>query len=254
MEPDLDVRKDNHVWTLTLRRPPHNFVNIELLGRLADVLERLDGEPECRAVVLASEGKSFCAGADFSGSLVGGKVLDSARLYEQGLRLFRTRKPMVAAVHGAAIGAGVGLALAADFRVTCASARFSVNFNRLGFHPGFGLSVTLPRVVGPQKAALLFYTGRRIGGTEAVAIGLADELADDAEVLRHAAELAKDIATSAPLAVQSTRLTLRHALAGEVEAALQRELGIQRDQLESADFMEGVAAMAQRRTPVFRGC
>ena len=253
MESDLDVRQDEHVWTLTIRRPPHNFVNIEVFERLADTLEQLDAQPQCRAVVLASEGKSFCAGADFSSSLEGGQMLDSARLYAQGLRLFRFCKPIVAAVHGAAIGAGVGLALAADFRVTCPSTRFSVNFNRLGFHPGFGLSHTLPRLIGLQKAALLFYTGRRIGGAEAVAIGLADELADDGEVHRHAAELAKQIATSAPLAVQSTRQTLRQSIADEVEAALQRELGIQRDQFKSADFIEGVAAMAARRTPIFRG-
>ena len=253
MEPDLDVRNDEHVWTVTIRRPPHNFVSVESLGRLADELERLDAEPQCRAVVLASDGKSFCAGADLSSALDGGKVLDSAALYAQGLRLFRTHKPIVAAVQGAAIGAGVGLALVADFRVTCPAARFSVNFNRLGFHPGFGLSHTLPRLVGAQKAASLFYTGRRVGGAEAVAMGLADELAYDAGVYPAALELARQIAASAPLAVQSTRRTLRLALADQVQAALQRELGIQLDQFKSADFLEGIAAMAQRRVPVFRG-
>ena len=97
-------------------------------------------------------------------------------LYKEATRLFRARKPVVAAVHGAAVGGGLGLALVADFRVTCAEARFSANFNRLGFHPGFGLTTTLPRLVGPQQAALLFYTGRRIAGDEAVRIGLADLL------------------------------------------------------------------------------
>lgn len=253
MEADLDVRQDDHVWTLTLRRPPHNFVTIELMERLADTLAQLDAEPQCRAVVLASEGRSFCAGADFSAAVQGGQALDSARLYAQGVRLFRSRKPIVAAVHGPAIGAGVGLALAADFRVTCASARFSVNFNRLGFHPGFGLTYTLPRLIGAQKASMLFYTGRRIGGAEAVALGLADELADDGAVAQRAAELAREIATSAPLAVQSTRLALRHAIADEVEAALQRELAVQTGQFKTADFREGIAAMADRRTPIFKG-
>ena len=94
--------------------------------------------------------------------------------------MFACRKPVVAAVQGPAIGGGLGVALVADFRVTCAEAKFSANFNRLGFHPGFGLSATLPRLVGVQKAAMLFYTGRRINGTEAAAMGLADLLVPQA--------------------------------------------------------------------------
>ena len=92
---------------------------------------------------------------------------------------------MVAAVQGPAVGGGLGLALVADFRVACSEARFSANFNRLGFHPGFGLSVTLPRVVGMQKAAYMFYSGRRVQGEEALAIGLADRLVAKAELLDH---------------------------------------------------------------------
>ena len=104
-------------------------------------------------------------------------------------------------MHGAAVGGGLGLALVADFRVTCQEARFSANFNRLGFHPGFGLTATLPRLVGAQQAALLFYTGRRIPGDEAVRIGLADVLVPQAEVRSAAQALALEIAQSAPLAV-----------------------------------------------------
>ena len=115
-------------------------------------------------------------------------------------------------MHGAAVGGGLGLALVADFRVTCQEARFSANFNRLGFHPGFGLTATLPRLVGAQQAALLFYTGRRIPGDEAVRIGLADLLVPQAEVRSAAQALALEIAQSAPLAVMSTRETVRRGL------------------------------------------
>ena len=117
-----------------------------------------------------------------------GTVQEAARsgagkhLYKEAIRLFRTKKPIIGAIHGAAVGGGLGLALVPDFRVTCAEARFSANFNRLGFHPGFGLTVTLPRLVGAQQAALLFYTGRRISGDEAVRLGLADVLVPQAEV------------------------------------------------------------------------
>lgn len=249
----VSVLKEGLVSTIVLNRPPHNFVDVALMTALADRLEALDADADCRTVVLATEGKTFCAGADFSGVMADGSFVDSAQLYTQAMRLFRTRKPIVAAVQGAAIGAGAGLALAADFRIACAASRFSVNFNRLGFHPGFGLSCTLPRLIGVQQAARLFYTGERIDGARAAAIGLADALLPDGEVRAQAQALALQIAESAPLAVQSTRETLRRGLADEVQRVNTRELELQRVQFRSADFREGVAAAAERRTPVFTG-
>jgi enoyl-CoA hydratase/carnithine racemase len=238
-----------HVALLEIRRPPHNHASLEMLRELADLLERLDADPSVRCTVLAAEGRVFCAGADFSGG-----AQDPAAFYVQAMRLFRAAKPLVAAVHGAAIGAGLGLAVAADFRVTCAEARFSANFNRLGFHPGFGLSATLPRLVGPQQAALLLYTGRRIGGEEAQRIGLADLLAAPDAVRAEALALAAEIAVSAPLAVTSTRATLRRGLADAVEAVNRHERAMQQIHYATADFQEGVRAMAERRPPRFAGC
>ncbi len=150
--------------------------------------------------MLAARGRHFCAGADLVNRAPGAGVPRDERtgrtLYTEAARLLRTRKPIVAAVHGAAIGAGLGLAVVADFRVTCAEARFSANFTRLGFHPGFGLTALLPRLIGTQRAAMLFYTGRRVPGDEAVALGLADQLVDQAEVRNAAHALAAEIATS----------------------------------------------------------
>jgi enoyl-CoA hydratase/carnithine racemase len=248
------VSTSGHVTTLLFHRPPHNFIDISLLQALADLIDELDANENCRAIVLASEGKSFCAGADFAAIGTGGQVIDSAALYGQAMRLFRNRKPIVAAIQGAAIGAGLGLALAADFRIACPASRFSANFNRLGFHPGFGLSATLPRLVGLQQAAKLFYTGERIDGARAVAIGLADELVANEEVLTQAQALAHEIAISAPHAVQTTRASLRLGLADEVQLLNQRELGFQLAQFQSKDFREGVAAAIERRQPVFTGC
>lgn len=237
-----------HVALLELRRAPFNYLDVALLRELADRLAQLDADPECRVVVLAAEGRAFSAGADFSGK---DDARDPAPLYEQAMRLFGNAKPLVAAVHGPAIGAGLGLALAADFRVGCAEARFSANFNRLGFHPGFGLSLTLPRLVGAQQAALLLYTGRRIDGAEALRIGLVDELAPQDQVRERAQALAGEIAISAPIAVESTRASLRAGLVEAVRAAVEREAGEQRQHFQTQDFREGVAAMAQRRDPVF---
>ena len=147
----------------------------------------------------------------------------------------------------------MGLALTADFRVAAPEARFSANFARLGFHQGFGLSVTLPRLVGPQAAADLLYTGRRVPGEEAAQLGLADRLVPRDEVRSEALTMASEIAMSAPLAVRSIRATLRGDLADQVEAATAHEHREQDRLQHTADFAEGTRAMAERRTPEFRG-
>lgn len=254
---DIATDLTDHVGLIEIRKPPHNFFDVSLINQIADALAEFDANPACRSVVLAAQGKAFCAGADFANRPDTGTVSESEgkivkHLYKEAIRIFRSKKPIVAAVHGPAIGGGLGLALVADFRVTCAEARFSANFNRLGFHPGFGLTTTLPRLVGPQKAAVLFYTGRRIGGEEAVAIGMADLLVPEAEVRSAAMALATEIAQSAPLSTQSTRETLRRGLADAIEAATERELVEQDWQRKTADFKEGVKAMAERRLPNFQ--
>jgi enoyl-CoA hydratase/carnithine racemase len=252
---EVHVELDGHVALVEMRRPPHNYFDFGLLNGLVEAFERLDADPRCRAIVLAAQGKSFSAGGDFSrsGPDTPSAENSAASIYALGVRLFRASKPVVAAVHGPAIGGGLGLALVADFRITCPEARFSANFNRLGFHPGFGLSVTLPRLIGPQKAALLLYTGRRIDGDEAAAIGLAEESVPLHAVRQRAIALAEEIAISAPIAVASTRRTLRGNLADLVQAATEHEAAEQQLHFATEDFREGVAAMAQRRAPAFKG-
>jgi enoyl-CoA hydratase/carnithine racemase len=253
---DVGVDLDGTVAVVELRRPPHNYFDIALIAQLADAFEALEAERRCRAIVLCAQGSAFCAGANFA-NRDATPPQRSARainpLYGEALRLFSCGKPVVAAVHGPAIGGGLGLALVADFRVTCAEARFSANFTRLGFHPGFGLSVTLPRLVGAQQAALLFYSGRRIDGAQAHRIGLADELVALDQVRPRALELAREIATSAPLAVQATRATLRAGLVEQIRSAVAHESMQQNAHFQTADFKEGVAAMAARREPQFKG-
>jgi len=253
---DVAISFDGPVATVEIRRPPHNFFTIPLIQHLADAFEDLEADRRCHAIVLAAQGTSFCAGADFANrdATPPQRSLRAVNpLYGEAIRMFSCSKPVVAAVHGAAVGGGLGLALVADFRVTCPEARFSANFNRLGFHPGFGLSATLPRLVGVQQAALLFYTGRRIGGEEALAIGLADRLVAQDQVRIEAAKLAREIAISAPLAVQSTRATLRQGLVEQIRLAVARESAEQNAQFKTADFREGIAAMAARREPRFTG-
>ncbi|MDA8250961.1 MAG: enoyl-CoA hydratase/isomerase family protein [Rhodospirillales bacterium] len=251
---NVRVTRQGHVGIAEICRPPHNYFDIPLIRDLASAFEAFDADPDCRCILLAAAGRNFCAGADFSAP-ARDTVGDSAggHLYQQAVRLFRCATPVVAAVQGAAVGGGLGLALVADFRVAAPESRFTANFNRLGFHPGFGLSVTLPRVVGAQQAALLFYTGRRIGGEAAHAIGLADVLVPQAELRAAAQALAEEIAQSAPLAVAATRRTLRRGLADAVAAITDHELAEQQAQFATEDFREGVKAMAERRPPHFRG-
>ena len=251
---DVSFTVQGHVAIAEICRAPNNFFDIPLIRDLAAAFERFDADPVVRSVVLCSEGKNFCAGADFSapardtvGDAQGG------HLYQQAVRLFRSAKPIVAAVQGAAVGGGLGLALVGDFRVASPESRFTANFNRLGFHPGFGLSITLPRVVGAQKAALLFYTGRRIGGQEAHDDGLVDVLVPAAEIRAAAMALAAEIAVSSPIAVQSTRATQRRGLADAIAAITDHELAEQQLHFETQDFKEGVRAMSERRDPVFTG-
>src|ERR1700719_2108470 len=213
---DVSVALDDNVATLEIHRPPHNFFDFVLIRDLANAFEALDNEPECRALMLCSEGKSFCAGANFANrDASSGETAARAGenpLYVEGVRLFRCKKPVVAAIQGPAIGGGLGLALVADFRVATPDTRFAANFVKLAIHPGFGLTYTLPRLIGAQKAAMLFYTGRRIDGPTTVEIGLAAELATAETVRERAIALAGEIAENAPLAVQATRQTLREGI------------------------------------------
>ncbi|MGB6542719.1 MAG: enoyl-CoA hydratase/isomerase family protein [Xanthobacteraceae bacterium] len=254
---DIGVEKTGHVALVEIRRPPNNFFDIALIKEIAEAFEALDADADCRALVLAAQGKAFCAGANFGdgdsdgGALLSGPRPGAAHLYIEGNRLFRTRKPIVAAVHGAAVGGGLGLAMVADFRVTCVEARFCANFTRLGFHPGFGLTVTLPAVIGPTKAALMFFTSRRVRGDEAHAMGLADALVPQSEVRAAALALAAEIAENSPLGLIATRATMRGNLADRVRAATEHELAEQTRLRQTEDFKEGVKAMAERRVPAF---
>jgi enoyl-CoA hydratase/carnithine racemase len=250
----IAVDATGHIATIEVRRGPNNFIDTDMVGEIADALEVFDRTVDVRAIVLCAEGKHFCAGADFGNRGLDGVARGAKRgrhLYKEAQRLWRTGKPIVAAVHGAAIGAGVGLAVMADFRVACPEARFSTNFTRLGFHPGFGLTATLPRLIGHQKAAMMLYTGRRLTGEEALQIGLVDYVVPQAQVREKAVEVAAEIAGSAPLAIVATRETLRRGLAEAVAQATEREYEEQDWMRNTDDFREGTKAMGERRAPIF---
>ena len=250
---------DDHVATVEFHRPPNNFFDVDLVRSLGDALEDLEPDLDVRAVVLCSEGKHFCAGANFGGgdrtSAAGAEPRPDGTnpLYAEAIRCFRTSVPIVAAVQGAAVGGGLGVALLADFRVAAPEARFASNFARLGFHQGFGLSVTLPYVVGNQKALELLYTGKRVTGEQALAIGLADRLAPLDSLRAEARALAAEIAGSAPLSLRAVRNTMRADLADAVAKVTAHESIEQARLQQTKDFTEGIRASAERREPQFTG-
>ena len=244
---------DDHVATIEFDRSPDNYIDVDLATAIADAVQRLESDLECRAIVLRSVGKHFCAGARLSPDADDLPSDAGNPLYDQVARLFTGTIPIIAVVQGAAIGAGLGLALAADFRVACPEARFGATFARLGFHQGFGITATLPRVVGEQRATEMLYTGRRVKGDEAFSMGLCDRLVAVDRLSSAAGELAADIAGSAPLAVRAIRRTMRGALAAEVTAATGVEHAAQQILRRTDDYREGVAAAAERRAPRFTG-
>jgi len=255
---DLHVSTEGHVRIMEIRRPPLNFFDLALIQAIAAAVKEADEDSNIRSLLLCAEGKAFCAGANFTSTDKGVETPDSRKqstlnLYREAAAIFRGTKPIVAAVQGAAIGGGLGLALSADFRVTCPEARFAANFTRLGFHPGFGLTVTLPELVGKNQAEFIFYTSRRIGGEEAYRIGLANILVPQEEVRSTAMALAAEIAENSPLGTVSTRKTMRGDLADRVAAATEHELNEQTWLRETEDFKEGVKATSERRVPAFQG-
>ncbi|TDI90731.1 MAG: enoyl-CoA hydratase/isomerase family protein [Chloroflexi bacterium] len=260
---DIAVTLTDYVATVEIQRPPHNFFDHSLIGQIADAFDEADDNPDCRAIVLASQGKSFCAGANFgtgqnddSGSkdfTEEGFKTTTGDLYREAARLFSNKTPIIGAIQGAAIGGGFGLALVPDFRVAVPEARFGANFVKLGIHQGFGISETLPRLVGQQAANLLLLTGRRINGEQALAMGLVDVLTDQENLRAEATRLAREIAENAPLAVASVRATMRSGLADAVIQATEHELSEQRWLRGTEDAAEGIRAVAERRPGNFTG-
>tara|TARA_X000000368_G_scaffold368129_1_gene315906 strand:+ start:414 stop:1214 length:801 start_codon:yes stop_codon:yes gene_type:complete len=260
---DITVSVENFVATVEICRPPHNFFDFSLIQQIADAFNRLDQDTSCRAIVLASEGKAFCAGANFgSGQADNSGTAEftekgfqntTGKLYEEAIRLFNSKTPIVAAIQGPAIGGGLGLALVADFRIGCESSKFSANFVKLGLHQGFGITHTLPRVIGQQQANRMLLSGNRLSGLEALEIGLIDGYVTTDKVRETSIELALEIAQNAPLAVQSVRETMRKGLAKQVSSITKHELSEQQRLRATDDAYEGIKAVSERRPGVFLG-
>lgn len=243
---------------LTLNRPDQrNSMTAELLDAFARATAAARADGEVRCVLIRGRGSCFSSGADFRSGVQRDSdepaSVRSYAMYEPFLSILDLEVPVVVALNGHTVGGGFGLALVCDIRVGSRTARYGANFARIGLHPGMAISYTLPRIVGPAHAAELLYTGELVDGDRAAAIGLLNHAVDAAEVDARAESIARSIARAAPLAVRGIKRELRRFTATEARDAARNEAFAQAESLVTADAKEGMAAVLEKRTPVFRG-
>ncbi|WP_326639378.1 enoyl-CoA hydratase-related protein [Streptosporangium sp. NBC_01755] len=255
---DLD---SGGVARLRLNRPEAaNGMDVPFLRGLYTAVMRCHGEPDVRAVLLTGEGRNFCAGGDVKTFATKGEGLpDYLREATSWLQisvsaLMRLQAPVVAAVHGfAAGGGGFGLVCAADLVVAAESAKFMAGATRVGMAPDAGVSVTLPRLVGLRKAMEITLTNPVLTAAEALEIGLITKVVADDTLLDEGLALARALAAGAPRALAATKRLLWDGLGANVEARLPEEARTVADLSGTADAREGLAAVIERRSPLFTG-
>jgi enoyl-CoA hydratase len=244
---ELLVAIDDGVAKVTLDAPERrNALTLPLVDEIVAAFDAIEADEAVRAVVVTGTSPAFCAGADLS-HLGASQREGLTRIYEGFLRIGRSPLPTIAAVNGAAVGAGVNLALVCDVIIAAASARFDTRFVQLGLHPGGGHTWMLRRRVGPQAAAAMVLFGEILDGAEAERVGLAWRCVPDAELLRAATGLA-EVAASAPreLLQQIKRTLADVALLPSHGEAVERELDPQVWSINQPEFQERLAAMRRR--------
>jgi enoyl-CoA hydratase len=254
-------RPSDGVVVLTLDDPDRRNAMTEPMGdALRARTEELGEDPDLRVVVLTGTPPAFSAGGDL------GMLEDHARrtrdegfdatttmraFYDRFLTLRSLPVPVIAAINGHAVGAGLCVALACDLRVVAEDAKVGLNFARLGLHPGMGGSWFLPRLLGPQQAAAWLYTGALVAGRVAAAQGLALEAVPAEQVRPRALELAAEVAASSPVVVRQLKANLADVDRVDLDTALDREAASQAVNYGTEDLREGLAAGRERRAPRF---
>lgn len=261
-DPAVLYEVKDQIAQITLNRPENrNSMTNDVLEGFADAVAQVKTDPDVRCVIITGSGRSFCAGADFRSQVqrdgAGGRALlpheRSFAMYQPFLSVLGIEVPTIGALNGHAIGGGLGLALVCDLRVANADAKYGANFTRLGLHPGMATTYILPRLVGLPKAAELLLTGRIIEGAEAAELGLANYAVPADQVLDKAWELAREVASCAPVAVRMTKRSLYEHTDYDAVTAAYHEAQLQSRTIETEDQREGIAALLEKRKPVFRG-
>ena len=258
----LDYRE--HIAIVTLNRPQaRNAYSSLMIRQIVKVLDELELNPQVRVVILTGAGPSFSAGGDLKlmrdkEGMFKGEALELRSRYMQEIhqvprRLARFSKPIIAAINGAAIGAGLDLSLMCDLRISAQSAKFGSTFVKVGLIPGDGGAYYLTRAIGLAKALELTLTGRVITAQEALNMGIVSRVVDDEKLMDSALSLAQEIAQNAPIAVQLTKSAAYQSLNVSPEGALQIAASFQGIAQNTHDHLEGVQAILDRRPPQFTG-
>ncbi len=258
--PVLIERLDHGVVLLSLNDPKRrNAMSDELTQAWRAAIEQLRDDRDVRAVVVTGEGKAFCAGGELTW-LEESRMLtpDQSRtrmlsFYRAWLGIRGLDIPSIAALNGAAVGAGLALALACDLRYATPEAGLSMPFTSLGIHPGMASTYLLPEVTGLAVAREMLLTGRVLAGPDAVAAGLVNQIFPAERLRAEVLEIASTIATRAPIATRLTRQALADGGHASFEAALKWEAVAQPLTMATQDLLEGIAAARQRRSPKFTG-
>ena len=259
----LQLERQGHVAWVWLNRPAaSNAYSDSMVRDLPAVIEELDRDRGVRAVVLAARGKVFCAGGDVkamrdqTGMFAGGPN-ELRERYMEGIQriplaISRLRKPLVAMVQGAAVGAGCDLVAMCDLRIGSAEASFAETFAKVGLVPGDGGAWFLIRAVGHARATEMFFTGKRYGAEEASRMGLLHEVVSSDQLVRRTTELADQLAALPPIALQLTKKALAHAYESGVGAHLDVVAAFQGITQRSSDHFEALSQMSEKRGGTFR--
>ena len=253
----IDVSREGRLAVITMNRPPVNALSLAQAGRLAKMLLELNGDPDLRAIVLTGAGqRAFCAGGDIEefARLDRTAMMNAVRTGQRMLwDLEHAAKPTIAAVNGACLGAGMGLAMSCDLRVASTSAVFGHPETSLGLTLAYASSVRLARLVGLTRAKEMMLTARRVAAEEAFDWGLLNAVVPPGEVQDRALAMARDIAANSPLAVQAAKKALTEGLEKHYPNTIVAEARYLAQVLEGTEIGEGLNAYLEKRPPKWRG-
>lgn len=245
------------VATITIERPPANALSSGLLKELSAVLDEVENNEEIRVILIHGEGRFFSAGADIKEftTIESGEDFSSLATYGQDLfeRMEKFPKPIIAAIHGAALGGGLELAMGCHFRLVAENAKLGLPELQLGLIPGFAGTQRLPRYVGAARAAEMLFTSDPITGLEAVQYGLANHAYPEGQLLDNAYSMAKKIAKKSPGSIKAAIELLNYGKTGQFYEGVKKEAELFGEVFVSEDGKEGISAFIEKREPSFTG-